>query len=269
MDDMARSNAPEPPAPLTREQVKEWLDYENEPIVEQRDNIIIPSLRNALALHPRIEDGDEETAQKFTDDIETARSLSGKTTSIAKRKHDEHKRPIREMGTAVDGWYQAFDAVLVAALTPVQAVLFDFMQRKRAIEEKRLADIAKAQREAAEAAAKAAKEAEEAAGLFSDEAMDRERLAQAQAEIAARAEREAAARPAETSRVRGIMGAVASIRQTWKWRVVDIKKVPRAYLMVDPDKISEARKMRDETGKPLPIQGIEWVAEQTLPGMKR
>lgn len=123
----------------------------------------------------------------------------------------------------------------------------------RAAEEKRKAD---------EEAAKARAEQEKAAAERREQEREakeaREAADKAKADKAA-AEKSAGARAADMSRTRTDLGAVASLRTTWKHRVVDADKVPRTYLQVhEPSIVAAIRSATTKEGKcDLAIPGVE------------
>lgn len=111
--------------------------------------------------------------------------------------------------------------------------------------------------------ARKARELEEAAAA---ERREQERQAKEAKEAAdkakadkAKAETSAGARAADMSRTRTDLGAVASLRTTWKHRVVDADKVPRIYLSVhEPAIVAAIRAATTKDGKcELKIEGVE------------
>lgn len=114
--------------------------------------------------------------------------------------------------------------------------------RRRRLEEQRLAD--ELRRRAQEQATR------QAAAL---EAQGKSQLAEAVLERAIVAPAPAVVLPDETPKVAGI-----SQRQVWKWRVVDESLVPREYLKLDDTKIGAYVRAMKSTGA---IPGIEIYAE--------
>lgn len=128
---------------------------------------------------------------------------------------------------------------------------------------------AKADREAAEAKAKADREAAEAKAAVDKAAAERaeqdrqakearDAAAKSKAEKAA-AEKSAGAKAADMSRTRTDLGAVASLRTTWKHRIVDADKVPRTYLAVnEPAIVAAIKAATTKDGRcDLRIAGVE------------
>jgi hypothetical protein len=240
-------NAPLPPRPLTAKEVAEWLEYQMEPLRSRRDDIIMPALHAMAAAYPEIADGDEETAGQFAENLAMAREL----VRQAEAAHKREKEPYLTGGRAVDGWKAKFLTTLAAGMEPLSRILLDFANRKEARE----------RIERQKEAARLAEEARQAivANAFGEEttiALDQAR----------RAQRDAAARPAEMSQSRGSYGAVASIRQTWSWEVTDPELVPRELLMIDPQKMREKMHRKDNiSGRPLDtVPGIKWVPVRSL-----
>jgi hypothetical protein len=249
------SNAPPPPAPLTPAEINAYLDYAGEALKARRAKLLV-AFAATVATVPRIDD--DEVLGDVAENIKMARALS----STAEDRRKDHKDPFLSGGRTVDDWFKRFLSPLAEAIAPVQALMNDYGARKLARERA----IAEAGRVKAEAEAKrlaeiAAKKLD--AGGDAREAMDR---ASDAARIADKAGAQADQRASGLTRARGDFGATASVRETWKWRVTDIKKVPRAYMMVDSDAVKEAGKAdRDPSGRPLAvIPGIEWYADTKM-----
>lgn len=265
------SNAPQPPAPLTPEQVTAYLDWFLIELVNKRDDELLPKLA-ALAKLARIEDGDEDTAGRIAEDQRIARALIA--TVEARRK--EAKEPYLNGGRAVDAWKNRYEAVVIAALAPVDAMMLDYGNRKAAAERRRREEAArKAQEEAdraADEAARAVREAEAAKPMQHKAPVDHAAVSNAIEEAdrtankADAAQREAQAPAATMGRTRGIYGATSAPKTTWEWEVIDASKIPRSFLTVDEDKVKAAARERDpNTRRPLAIiPGIGWVEYRTV-----
>jgi hypothetical protein len=238
-------NIPKPPSPLTPEEIRAWLDYQAEQLIK-RCNEVVEGLREMARAHPTIEDGDDETAGRFIDNLGMAKAL----VKSAEALHTREKAPYLQGGKTVDAWKANFLGILARAMDPVSKIVFDYSARKDEIELKQREEEA---RRLAEAAAQAVKY-----DAFSEEA-------DVALTSAARAKRDTMAKPAERSQTRGVYGTLASIRQTWTWEITDIESVPRNYLTIDSAKLREAMKTRDKFGKPVTmIPGISWVTERSL-----
>jgi len=123
----------------------------------------------------------------------------------------------------------------------------------KAAEEKRKADEAARLAREEQERAQAERRKQEADAKAAREAADK-----AKAEKAA-AEKAASARAADMSRTRTDLGAVASLRTTWKHRIVDADRVPRLYLQVhEPSIVAAIRAATTKDGKcDLKIEGVE------------
>lgn len=108
----------------------------------------------------------------------------------------------------------------------------------------------------------------------------REQEAQRQREIEeARKAAEAAGQPAPpepepvpviyeapTNKIEGTFGSKVGTREVWKYRIVDIKKVPEAFLVPPEERVNKAalnalaRSQKDKAK----VKGIEFYSEETL-----
>jgi hypothetical protein len=231
------ANAPMPPAPpLTPTEIKAYLDYALEQLLNRRAEICA-ALDNNFATHPVIED--EETLGNVAENVRMASAL----TKTAKARHTEHKEPYLTGGRAVDAWFKVFAQPLEQAVSQVQAVMNKYgdaklaRERAAAVQARRLAEA-----EAARLAEIAAQRMEQ--GRSADIALENAARAADDADAAARRE---TAKPAALTRTYGTYGAVASVREKWSWEVEDLDRVPRKYLMVDAEPTAV-------------IAGIRWVS---------
>lgn len=256
-------NTPFNPAPGSAQAIAEWLAYNEAELIRRRDEELIPALQRLNkvppgASFPIIADHDEDLAGVFVENEGMAAALL--------KTANEHRlaegKPYRDGQSAINAWFERFGKPLEDAMAPITKARFDY-QRRKAEESRR-----QAQAEAARAAEEARKAQEAAAKAMKRNPLSSDvdlRLEEAgrKAEEAARAQELAAAPLAEHSRVRGVYGRVSSIRTTWGWEVEDIDKVPRQYLMVDPDAIKEAARKRDANNRPVAvIPGIKWIEKQ-------
>lgn len=248
------TNAPPPPAPPNRAEITRYLDYFCERLKARRDELV-KALKDNAQKYPVI--NDDDTLGMVAENIK----MVGDLQRAAEKQRVEHKAPYLEGGRTVDSWFKAWEGPLDLAIAPVQKAMNEYGEReiarqRAAAEAERVAAQAEADRLADLAAAELRKG--RAAGAMLDLAGDA-------AGAADDAEARANARPADLTRTYGTFGAVASAREHWKWRVTDLKKVPRSHLMVDPDKVKLSAKARDASGKPTAvIAGIEWYAETTM-----
>jgi hypothetical protein len=248
----ALPNAPQPPKPLSRDEINEYLAYACSALIERRDELVA-ALREMAATYETIDDDD--TLGVVAENMRMANTLRRSADDTRKQQKD----PFLSGGRTVDLWFSTFGQPLSDVCEPIQRAMDAYGKRKLA------AQRAAAEAERARAQAEADRQAERAAQRMTSEALNAAALA---AQEADRAEIKANARPAELTRTRGDYGAVASVRSTWSWEITDIAAVPRQYMIVSPDSIKEAAKQRDPSGKPVAeIPGIRWV-EQTRMGVR-
>lgn len=248
------TNAPPPLTPLSQTQIREYLDYHGATLLARRDQIIAALSADAKA-HPRIED--DEVLGEIGENMKMRAAL-GRT---ADDRRKDHKAPFLNGGRVVDAWFKSFLQPLDDIAAIVQRITNEYAERKLAEQRKRVeaehVRAAEAERKANEAAAAALRK-----GRDAQAELDRVAAAMAAAE---RAEAETQARAPDLTRTRGIYGAVSSARESWGWEVEDITKVPREYMMLNPDAVKVAGKQRDASGKPLAvIPGIKWVVSTKM-----
>lgn len=202
MPDTLSNNPPADANPL-----RDRLAEESTTLLARRDEL----LNGAARVPATVED--DETAGKVADFIK----LTTACIKSAEALRVGRKEPFLESGRIVDGFFKAVTDPLDKMKRGIEARL-TVWQRFKAEEERRVRQEAeRVAREAAEAAAAAARAAELA--------VQDERLLNAAIEAAARAkqaqadavvaEKAAAVKPAELSRTRGEVGAVASLRTFW------------------------------------------------------
>lgn len=248
------SNAPAPPAPLDAAGIAAYLDYAGIELLARRDELIKALVANAKK-YPRIDDDD--VLGRVGENI----GLGKKLALAAEQTRVGTKQPFLDGGRAVDAWFKQFLAPLTLAYGPVQSAMDDYAKRlldKRRAEQE--AERKRAQAEADRLAEIAAAEMDK--GGDADRALEQAGAAAGRAEVADAA---ASARAPDLTRQYGSYGSPMSVRERWKWRVIDITKVPREHLMIDPDSIKAAGKERDRSGKPTTIvPGIEWYVETSM-----
>jgi len=259
MNEVVPANRPVPLGrPPSPEQVTAWLDYELEPLIARRAELVAAIEATVKKYAAGIVNDDQQGIA-----AENLR-MANAAVRAAADAHELHKRPYLEAGRAVDRWKNGYSVPLADPIERLTRLMLAYSDRREA--ESRAAAQAEADRLAAEAAAqaKAAEREAPSEGMFgpASEAAYEKTLA------AVRAQDAADARPAEHTRVRGVAGAVASVRVAWGWETENFAKVHRRFLMVNPDAIAaEVRaKGRDaKTGRPLAvIAGIKWVAKRAM-----
>ena len=255
------ANTPAPPEPLNEQQVRAWMDYVTEPLARRRDDEIIPALIEMLEAHPKIADGDEETAEVFTENI----SMAVKLQSAAKREHDTQKRPYIDGGNVVTSWLKRFNTVLDRPLAQAKNALIDYGLNKAARAKAEAEERARATAEAATQASIAAGQALKRNPLGEQATALLEEAAQA-VDVAAKAEAAMRAKPAEASRTVGVYGATSTVRTTWWYELEDFDAVPLEFKMVNDDAVKLAMKDRDPiSGRPRrEIPGLRWIEQHSL-----
>lgn len=232
----------QPPDPL--EDLRAQLAETHEPLTQRKADLIAMGERAPASVD------DDDTAAKVADAIKAC-SAFGKNATAARVAA---KEPHLAAGRAVDGWFAALADPVEKVKARLTALLTDYQKRvaaaERARREAEAAELRRQQQEAerlrqeaerqareARAAArraeddKAAAEAEKAAA--EQAARDAKAAADRAKAEAAKATAAAAEKPAEMSRQRTDLGAVASLRREWRHRVVNPEIVPRAFLTVD------------------------------------
>jgi hypothetical protein len=201
----------------------------------------------------------------------------------AERIHGVVKAPYLACGRAADAYFKRIGDGLVAMARDIEGMQTAYARAKIEAERKRRQEeadrLAREAREAAEAARrqqeedakKATPPARQIGTMFgipvspdpntvaaepppppvNNQVMETAEIASARA---AEAQRAANASDLELSRTRGSMGALASLRAKWEFRVTDITKVPAKYLMINESLVkAEVKALKDKTD----IPGIE------------
>lgn len=244
------SNAPAPPAPLDAAGIAAYLDYAGIELLARRDELIKALVANAKK-YPRIDDND--VLGRLGENI----GLSKKLAIAAEQTRVGTKQPFLDGGRAVDAWFKQFLAPLTLAYGPVQSAMDDYA--KRLLQERRAeqeAERKRAQAEADRLAEIAAAEMDK--GGDADMALEQAGAAAGRAE---QADAAASARAPDLTRSYGSYGSAMSASESWSWEVTDEAIVPREYMMISPDAIKAAGKVRDRSGRPTKvIPGIRWIA---------
>ena len=231
-----------PPDPI--EDLRAQLAETHAPLSQRKEDLLAMGERAPASVD------DEDTAAKVADAIKACAAFA----KNAQAARVSAKEPHLAAGRAVDGWFAALadpvekvKARLTALLTDYQKIVAAAERARReaeAAELRRQQQEAERQRQEAERLAREARAAarraeDDKAAAVADrlraeqEARDAKAAAdQARAE-AEKAKASAAEKPAEMSRQRTDLGAVASLRRTWKFRVVNPEIVPRSFLTVD------------------------------------
>ena len=194
---------------------------------------------------------DDETLNQANEFVNGCRSMLKKIGAlmdpIIKRDLEMHRADLADKRELEDPWIQAKELVIPQIIS----------YRRKLEEAKRAAELA-AQREIEEKKRKEEELLKQAAELENkgkieeaDEIMEK---AEAEAEKIPDAVQNLSKIP-ETQKIRGV-----STRKIWKWRIKNIKEVPRSHLILDEKKLNhEARNYRE--GETAEIPGIDfyWV----------
>lgn len=161
----------------------------------------------------------------------------------------EAKEPHLQAGRDIDAYFKSLAAPVEEFVAGCKRLIGEYQQRKEAAARAAAAEAARIARDAAEAELAAARTADqfEAAAQRADDAE----------QAAANA---VTAKPAELARVTSGGYAVASVRETWTFEVVDASLLPREYLMPN-----EARIKAVIAGKHglMEIPGLRIFAKRT------
>ena len=194
--------------------LQEQLADETTELVQRRDELV----GSADRAPPTITD--ELIATKVADLVR----LIAACIKNAEAARVSRKEPYLAAGRLVDAHYknnitgplETVKRDLERRLTLYQRQKAEEERRAREAEARRQAEEAERQRREAEAAAEAA-----ATDADLDAAISAEELARQAEADAVRAKREAEAKPADLSRSRGDLGAVASLHTFWDWKDLD------------------------------------------------
>ena len=152
-----------------------------------------------------------------------------KAAAEAKAARAAEKRPILDAGKTIDGFFGALETHVADFVEQCRKLVDDYQKRKEAVERARLAELARQEKERAEAELAAARTADQ----FSDAVT---RLDETQAA----ADRLVQARGADLARVTSGGLSVAHRRETWAWEIVDQAAIPREYLSPNKARIDAA-----------------------------
>jgi transcription-repair coupling factor (superfamily II helicase) len=263
------------------------LNDTHTPLIERADAL--------LGMRERLPEAceDDDTAVKLTDAIKSCTAF----TKNSEAARVSAKEPHQAAGRAVDGFFKKLSDPVDALKVKMSNLLTAF-QRKKADEERRQREAAAAEaKRIADAEAAAAREAQRAAREAEAAAREAERLAaeavtkaqrdaanaaRAKADADAEAAREAkdkaavakqdaavsrsdaTVKAAELTRSRSDLGAVASLRTTWAFELVDLAEVPRNYLSLNEGAVrAQIKAATTRDGKcPLKIPGIRIYEKQ-------
>jgi len=233
-----RSNAPvvDLAAALNPEMLQVWLDYQYLEHKAQRDKF------NAM-----LERFNSKTSAGIQDDVvsglatDAVRSVTDEISALDKT-HEVIKKPVLHAQRMIDGDAKRIKddlQIVSGAILAKQTVYL----------------TAKADRLRKEAEEEAARKELEAQELMRQEHTSDDVIAvisesQAAAELAS-------APSAQLVKSRSGSGAIGGLKDNWQYRVVDISKIPSAYLTVNDAMVKAAMKSAAKNVASLKIDGIE------------
>ena len=235
-------NSGGPDLDILRDQLA--IDYADD--IARRDELLA-GFDRFKAKYSKIEDDDVNgNAADFVAQLSRfSREIDAKRVA-AKRPHDD-------AASAVHAFFKkGIIDTIDAAAASVKKVMTDYQVAKAEAARRKAREEAEAKRLEAERLAAEARKPEE---------FDQ---AEAALNAAQTAERRASAPTSALGRTRGDLGSVSSLRSVWRYRVLDITKVPVHLLEVNADMVQAAMRTKGDDGKPAPIEGIEFYEEKTV-----
>lgn len=214
-------NAPARPRPMTAAEIKEWLDYENEPLVKSIEHDIL-QLRDDADV--RIED--DQTLSRVAANVSIARAHYRQT----EKTKAEQQKPFSEANKTVLNWFKGLTTSLDGALAPVQGEMNRYGEAKEAQRREAAAQAAADARAEAERLAAEAEAAMRKNAPMADAKLD---AAATAAQTAAKADALASGKAADLTRSHTDYGGAVSGQETWGWEIVDISKIPLRFLQVN------------------------------------
>jgi len=187
------------------------LEQDNIPLLKRRDDLLAASERMPKEVL------DDEEAGRVSDQIKQLKACA----KDAESRRVGEKAPHMALAHAVDGFFNGIKLPLAEAAETALTILGVYQRQRES--EKRNARI-KAEQEATAVAE------QKALDITDDVSLE---IAVEAAVQQQKAHEAAAVNAAELSRTRGDYGSVASLRTTFDFEVLDISKVPEAYIMVN------------------------------------
>lgn len=256
---LRRAGDNNPPEPMTLKTGIDLLDqlHETNPELRTRIEELMAAAGRADALLPI--DSDEK-AGKVATFLKLVKACAG----FGDERRLAASLPYRDATDAVNGWFARTLKPLLDKRDQFARLNETFLNEKDARLRREAAERARAQREEAAARAREAQQAREAeaaaaraAQTAADEAArevakadaeEAQRRAEMAAAAAAQAQSEATAAEAVVTAKPSELGAVSGefastgLKTTWDFEVVDLSKVPLAYLTVNESAVKQAIK---------------------------
>ncbi len=208
------------------------MSEQNKNELELRDKFIAPAISQANSIVIA-------TAQDYSDAGEVVRNIK----SAAKKTKEYWKKPIEAANEAHKA-LTAKRAEMLKPLTEAEGIIKQKMiAYQNSQEQIRLEAERKAEEEAAKLQRKAMREAKKGNEEAAQELAVQSAMVQANVNY-------------ETPVAGG-----TSMKDVWKFRVIDANKVPREYLMINEKLLNDLAKA---TKGKLPIDGIEFYSEKAM-----
>jgi hypothetical protein len=257
-------NKPTPPRPINPAQIIEFLNYENEALVEMihRDVATLAEDAEVVITDPMV-------LRRIGANMDIAKTHARQAEKLRK----EQKDPFLEGGRTVDKWFNRAMAALERAMMPVQQAMNAYARREDELRREEARKAAEA------AAAEAQRQAEAVAAQLKRNPLNPavDGMLDDATEAAKEAEKAAAlatGKAADLVRETTDYGAVVSARESWSGAVTDPSKVPLEYWQINQslldahirlfakDKPAAARdNARDGTS---PIPGVKIIRTVTM-----
>jgi hypothetical protein len=177
----------------------------------------------------------DDTTEKIAEQIARDAKVLNENIETARKSL---KEPYLEIGRKIDDRAKLIRKPLEDGLAVIKNSLLKYRQEKAA-------RIAERQRVLEEERAKAQAKADAAKTDKTREKYD-EKTYQATSELVV------------------ISQTDTGLGKRWDYRVLDIKQVPAEYLEINAGAVRSAMSNRDETGKPLPVAGLEFYQKETV-----
>jgi membrane protein involved in colicin uptake len=226
---MTQSNTPhvDLAAALQPEVLKPWVDFQYAQHASRTQALMAAFNRFLDATATGIQD--DATAGRATDFVKQIKSESRATDET----RTAIKAPVLSAQRLIDGEAKGLTDQLGSASREVEARLASYLRAK----------AAEAARIAAEEAARLQAEADAAIEAAQHvQTQDAANVAIEAIHQAQLAEQQAAAPMTEITRTRSAYGSLTGLKDNWTFRVVDIQKVPAAYLTVNEAVVKAAIK---------------------------
>lgn len=213
---------------------------------------------------------DEIETEKDAEIVGEYRAQFNKRVKDLEKERKEMTAPLLEVKRSLDGKYNAIKERCQRAIQLCDNMLRPYLAEQRRIREE--AEVEERRRKEAEA--QADREAEEAlkeAQRIAEESTEKAELKDAESKVAeARtAVNEVRSRPAKPKPAKSVTGSFGSkvgISKVWKWRIVDISKVPEEFMLPPEEcvKRGELTKIAKKDQDRAFVPGVEFYFEDSI-----